>query len=171
VTVKVFPFCMIGWELGALAPDGCDVHATLCGALVSWSLKVIVEPAATLSVAGEKLRAVFEPTPCGITTVYEPPPAELEDDEDVEEALVAVILLVVLEDVVVLDEVLDLELLLIVVDDVAVAEELVALEVVLLAVLVADELVLLAVVVGVPEPFVVHQLVVHVGVAVLVLLE
>jgi hypothetical protein len=55
--------------LGALAPEGWEVHATLCGAEASWSLNVIVEPAATLSVAGEKLSAVFEPTPCGITTV------------------------------------------------------------------------------------------------------
>jgi hypothetical protein len=67
VTVKVFPFVMTIGEFGALAPEGCEVHTTLCGALVSWSLKVMVEPAATLSVDGEKLRPV--PAPCGIVTV------------------------------------------------------------------------------------------------------
>jgi hypothetical protein len=67
VTVKVFPFVMTIGEFGALAPEGCEVHTRLCGALVSWSLKVMVEPAATLSVDGEKLRPV--PAPCGIVTV------------------------------------------------------------------------------------------------------
>jgi hypothetical protein len=94
VTVKVFPFVMTIGEFGALAPEGCEVHTTLCGALVSWSLKVTVVPEATVSVDGEKLRDVSEPTPCGIAMVCAPPDGA--DDDDAEEVVVviAVVLLV-----------------------------------------------------------------------------
>lgn len=170
MTVNVFPFVMTMGELDTLAPEGMAVHTTLWGAVVSWSLNVTVEPAATLSVEGWKLSALFAPTPWGITIVYVPPLAA-EDVVDgggvVVVVLVAVVDVVVLVDVVEDEVTADEELVLIVVEDEAAVEELLALEV---AVLVAAELVLVTVIVGVPEPFVVHQLVVHVGVAVAVVL-
>jgi hypothetical protein len=133
VTVKVFPFVMICGEFGALAPDGCEVHATLCGALASWSLKVMVEPAATLRVDGEKLRLWSEPTPCGIVTVWAPPAAELLEDEELVAVTVVevvegvlVVVLVVVEGAVLDDD--DVELLLVdVVEDETTALELVVL--------------------------------------------
>jgi hypothetical protein len=84
VTVKVFPFVMICGEFGALAPDGCEVHATLCGApdWLSWSTKLIVlfTPTTTVKVAGWKFRDWSAPTFWGITTVTGSALLELELD-------------------------------------------------------------------------------------------
>jgi hypothetical protein len=152
-------------ELGGFAPVGTDFHITLWGATLSESLKVMVVPDATVSVAGVKLSAVLLPTPCGMSTVAVPP-LEVEGAEVLEATVVLVVelgaVVVVLLDVVVAAVVVALDVELPDVegaDDVLVTLELL-LEVEVVARVVVEEED--AVTVGLPAPLVVHHIVVHV---------
>jgi hypothetical protein len=166
VTLYVWPDVMICGEFAGLAPEGTLVHTTSCGAplWLSWSAKVTTVPGATVTLAGEKLSVWSAPTFWGMTMVTAPPVggADVAVAVVVVEVGVLVVVDVVVtaaEEEVVVDEVLtaaEEE-----VEDAVVDEEAVAEEDVDAAVVVAA-LVELAVIVGLPAPFVVHHMVVHV---------
>jgi len=88
---------------GFVAPLGTEVKATLCVAMLSRSMKVMVVPDATVIDAGEKLAP--EPAPCGMLIVAVAPLLFVLEVEDVvvidvllvvEVALLVVLVLLVL---------------------------------------------------------------------------
>jgi hypothetical protein len=106
VTWKLFPFRRSGETAGVVAPLGTDVKATLCVAMPSSSMKVMVVPDATVIDAGEKL--LPEPAPCGMMTVAVAPVVVpvLDEEEDVVAVvllLLEVVVVVLLLDVVLLE--------------------------------------------------------------------
>jgi hypothetical protein len=172
--VNVWPWLMIWGEFAGLAPVGTVSQTTSWGAELSWSENVTTVPGATVTLAGEKFSVVSVPTFWGITIVTEPPVAG-EEVAVVVLVEVGVLVLVavlvvevaVIEDVVTADEedvvvvdATEVDVVLGAEEDVVDAEEEDAVEVLVdgrVAVLVE-----LAVIVGLPAPFVVHHMVVHV---------
>jgi len=73
----VVPLVKFGDTPGVVAPLGTEVKATLCIAVVSWSVQVIVVPGATLMLDGLKLDPV--PAPCGIVIALPPEAPDAEE--------------------------------------------------------------------------------------------
>ena len=76
---------------GRVAPEGPVMKSTSWTALLSWSVNVIVVPAATVSVEGEKLRALLFPTPDGIMIDAVNPEPEVEEVLEVEAVVMAML--------------------------------------------------------------------------------
>jgi hypothetical protein len=159
---------MICGEPAGLAPEGTLVHTTSCGAplWLSWSAKVTTVPGATVTLAGEKFSDWSAPTFWGMTIVTAPPEgAEVAVVEVEVGVLVEVDVIVLVVEVGVLVEV-EVVVLVVATEDVVVEVETAADEVEDAVVDVVGGrvavLVELAVIVGLPAPFVVHHMVVHV---------
>lgn len=154
---------MIWGEFAGLAPVGTESQTTSWGAELSESVKVTVVPEATVRLAGEKFSVVSVPTFWGIFTPAEPPAGVLVVDLVVVVVLVAVgvLVLVLVVVLMVVLVVLDVDVVLVVEADVEEEAELELDADVLVDGSVAL-LVELAVIVGLPAPFVVHHMVVHV---------
>lgn len=72
MTWNVLPLLRLGEVAGVDAPLGTEVNATLCIAMESWSIQVMVEPDETVMLAGEKFCP--DPAPCGMVIVVPEPP-------------------------------------------------------------------------------------------------
>jgi hypothetical protein len=180
VTVNVWPAVITSGEFATVAPEGTLLHVTSWGAplWLSWSTKVTTVPGATVTLAGEKFSDWSFPTFWGITIVTAPPAAALLDTALVAEVEDGVLLVVVVVEIGVLEvEVTEVEIGVLLEVEVA-EEELTADEELEMAVVDEAEelaevvalLVELAVTVGLPAPFVVHHIVVHVDDVVVALL-
>jgi len=153
---------MIWGEFAGLAPVGTESQTTSWGAELSESVKVTVVPEATVRLAGEKFSVVSVPTFWGITTLAEPPAAVVLVDLVVVVVLVEVGVLVLVMVLIVVLVVVDFDVVLVVEADVEEEAELEELDADVLLDGSVALLVELAVIVGLPAPFVVHHMVVHV---------